>query len=234
MIRTIDAIDTIAIPGTEPISLITPRAGGANGASITVLNQDPALLNGPAPSLAMPHSTLAAAVQTLAQKTRTNIVLSPAALQAAGIDPAAPLAVDLPAQSVRDSLVTLLQQAAPGRHIVITSADNVIFITTEAQDDRQLVTRWYDLGAVIGAIPRFVPRGTNLQTVGHGPMDVRDLIMLVRPNVWKKNGGQGDIEIIGSQVRIKAPASVQALLHIPEIQKDAAPIHPLYVGYGTK
>jgi hypothetical protein len=238
VLSTIDSIDTLAIPNQVYTLGNTNGVNGAANAvtgSITIINQDPKLLYTPAPALKADHAGFAATMQSLAAKSRANIVLSYAALKEAGIDTAAPLSVDLPAQSLRNSLIALVRAAAPDKHIVITASDNVIFITSQKQDDNTIVTRWYDLGAVLGAIPRFVPKGTNLQATGNGNMSVAQLIMqTVRPDVWKPNGGRGEIDIVGSQVRIKAPPSVQAMLQIPPHQATSGtPAPSRYVDYGS-
>ena len=109
--------------------------------------------------------------------------------------------------------------------------ENVIFLTTEAQDDTHLVMRRYWLADLVANLPRIIRPGSNLQAArrrkGRGaatrpakPMAYRTNIVKlitdhVRPGVWLNHGGKATITQIGDKVIVVAPASVQALLQGP-------------------
>ena len=251
-LTTLDAIDTVSIPNTgvqtfntingAPINGVPPAGTTTSTGAIVFINRDPAPLATQAPAIKNSHMTIAHAVRTLAGATKTNLVLSPAALKLAGVDVNTPRVVNLPAQDLMHSLADLFLAASDKARIVATADENAVFITSQAQDDQHMVTRWYSLGTLLSNIPRYVPRGTNLNDVGgKGPLDVKELIEhTVRPAIWKDNGGKwADIDVVGSTVRVKAPESVQALLAGPTqalnpVDPRGSATAPLYIGYDSR
>ena len=64
--------------------------------------------------------------------------------------------VALRAESCRRALVDILQVFAPHKRLVVSADENVIFITTEAQDDKHLILRTYWLPDILANLPRII------------------------------------------------------------------------------
>lgn len=227
-------------------------------ARIYVAEFDRSMLGAAVPALKTEGAerlTLRQAVSRIARESKKNIVLGTAALKNAGIDEKAMYAFDVPAGTVRDQLKAVLRVGAPGQGMVVLAEENVIFVTTQAQADKQLASRTYYLadlahnspqwlnldldddtrkalkageeGKVIDASDQVAPRKANKQ-------DVMELMVRVlRPEIWKVNGGNGaEFFVVDESVTIKAPKYVHALLDGPKVHNPNQA--PLYIHYGTR
>lgn len=211
------------------------------GAGVIFVENDKRLLGAKTPAMKLASGgSLAEATRQISSATRTNLVLSVRAFQQAGIDTRAPLTVDLPAGTLRDTLDGLLKAGAPGQPLVVTAEDNVVTITTQAQADHAVVTKTYYMEDLLKNAPLWMDRaagagaGEKLQQSGdkNGSTNLLELITsTVRPEIWKSNGGKvGEIFQLDNRITIKAPQSVHATLEGPKHYNPNAA--PLYVNYG--
>ena len=243
----------LAGPTTRPVAAKAafPFRPAQIGQVVFVLDE-PKLLQHDLPKLILHHSTLNHALDELAQNTHTNLVASWNAMVKAGLRMKARHSLTLPTNSYKRDLVLLMKHYMPHRHLVITAQSNVIFITTRAQDDLQMVVRYYWLPDLLQNLPRIIHPGTNLETFGpttsakapatapatqpkkRPPVstNIIDLITsTVRPKIWLNHGGKGTISIVGERVIVSAPANVQAILNGPShYNPNAAPLY-LTVSY---
>jgi hypothetical protein len=174
----LQGLDTISIPNPNGPGTILQAIGNrrvpfrpAQVGKVTFVEKDKPLLAASTPALSLQNTTLKAAVRQLAEATKSNIVLGIRGLEQEGINPNAPLNITLPAATTKESLVALLQAAAPNRNLVITAEDKVISIATQAQADNTVVTKSYYLEDLMANIPRFVSPETNLNEIGGQPAD---------------------------------------------------------------
>ncbi|NNM87371.1 MAG: hypothetical protein HKL95_02500 [Phycisphaerae bacterium] len=216
------------------------------GRCVFVVN-DAALLAHVVPALTLRQVTLPQVLNKLSSITRTNLVGSWAALQRRHINLKKREDVRLGATSYRKALVAVLKQFAPHVHMVITAQENVLFVTTQQQDDQTLITRTYHLEDLIENLPRIIRAGTNLETFRkrgakvlahkprpHHPISTNILELItntVRPRIWLNHGGKANISEVNDLVTVTAPASVQAILKGPShYNPNAAPLY-LMVNY---
>ncbi len=212
------------------------------GYIIFVENQ-PKLLTQKLPHIVLRQLTLNQAVNRMAALTGENFAVGWPALKRAGISIQKPHNVTLPAGSCRRDLARLFRVFARRKRLVISADENVIFITTEAQDDKRLILRTYWLPDLLANLPRIIPPAAILHRMRHprnGPHPKAvwppgytpgqskkkehqpvstDLISLitnaVRPKIWANHGGNATMTEVGNKVIVDAPASVQALLAGP-------------------
>ena len=211
------------------------------GRCVFVVN-DAALLAHVLPPLALKQVTLPQVLNKLSSITRTNLVGSWAAMQRRHMDLKKKEDVRLGAASYRKDLVAVLKQFAPHVHMVITAQENVLFVTTQQQDDETLITRTYHLEDLIENLPRIIRAGTNLETFRkpgaknvprkpgpHHPISTNILELItntVRPRIWLNHGGKANISEVNDLVTVTAPASVQAILKGPShYNPNAAPLY---------
>ncbi len=216
------------------------------GRCVFVVN-DGALLAHVVPALVLRRVSLAQVLDKLSRVTRTNLVGSWAAMERRHIDLQKREDVKLGAASYKQDLVTVLKQFAPHVHMVITAQENVLFVTTQQQDDETLITRTYHLEDLIENLPRIIRAGTNLETFRkpgakkvarkpgpHHPISTNILELItntVRPRIWLNHGGKANISEVNDLVTVTAPASVQAILKGPShYNPNAAPLY-LMVNY---
>ncbi len=212
------------------------------GYVIFVENQ-PQLLTQKLPAIKFQGLTLNQTINRLADITNSNFAIGWPSLKSAGIPIHAKKSVALRAESCRRALVDILQVFAPHKRLVVSADENVIFITTEAQDDKHLILRTYWLPDILANLPRIIRPASILQRLRHpqkkakgkgfsppgytpgtaekkkGPPISTNIITLitnaVRPKIWANHGGNATITVVGNKVMIDAPASVQALLAGP-------------------
>ncbi|NNM85407.1 MAG: hypothetical protein HKL96_06610 [Phycisphaerales bacterium] len=240
-------------PTTRPVAgkAAFPFRPAQIGQVVFVLDE-PELLRHELPKMVLRHSTLNHALDELARSTHTNLVASWNAMVKDGLSMTARQSLTLPANSYKRDMVLLMKHFMPHRHLVITAQSNVIFITTQAQDDLRLVVRYYWLPDLLQNLPRIIHPGTNLETYkptasAKAPTtapatqpkksppistNIIDLITsTVRPKIWLNHGGKGTISIVGERVIVSAPANVQAMLNGPShYNPNAAPLY-LTVSY---
>ncbi len=215
---------------------VSPPAGFAHNPNfrpaevgcVIFVQKQPALLAHLLPTLQFKHISLGGSLSRLADRTGTNLAAGWSALRAAGVNTRAKKTFTLPAQSYRLDIVDVLKIFAPRVRMVVTASENVIFLTTEAQDDTHLVMRRYWLADLVANLPRIIRPGANRQAArvrksrgaATRPAAYRTNIVNlitdnVRPKVWLNHGGKATITQIGDKVIVVAPASVQALLQGP-------------------
>ncbi len=175
-------------------------------------------------------------------------MLGSAAIRQAKIDNRAPLKLDLPVGTLKETLGKLLTQAAPEERWVVNAEDKVIFITTEAQADNMVVTKTYPEIDLIKNAPRWLSTRVNLGAMkekdpnapgekGAPSVGSSNIMLLItqtlRPEIWKMNGGKvGEIYEVGDKVTITAPITVHALLEGPTHYNPNAA--PLYIDYASQ
>ncbi len=241
----------VAAPAsTRPAKSIFPKdpnfRPAETGRCFFVVN-DAALLAHVVPALVLKQVTLPQILDKLSRMTKTNLVGSWAAMQRRHIDLKRRENVRLGAASYRQDMVAVLKQFAPHVHMVITAQENVLFVTTQQQDDETLITRTYHLEDLIENLPRIIRAGTNLETFRkpgaknvarkpgpHHPISTNILELItntVRPRIWLNHGGKANISEVNDLVTVTAPASVQAILKGPShYNPHAAPLY-LMVNY---
>ena len=215
------------------------------GYVIFVENQ-PALLTLKLPPLAIHHLTLNQAINRLAVVTGENFAVGWPAVRRAGIKPHIRRNVKLPGASCRRDLARILRVFAPHKRLEISADQNVIFLTTEAEDDKSLILRTYWLPDLLQNLPRIIPPAAllhrlrhprknhahhrNHKRAGYTPGDEKpkakklhistNIITLitnsVRPKIWANHGGNATMTVVGDKVIVDAPSSVQALLNGPK------------------
>jgi|GEM_PF-1708495 len=242
----LDGIDTFSNVGTSlsggaSLPRTINNGFGANYRpavvdNITFIEKDPTLLNRKLPAAELKATTLRQAAAQLGQSAKTNVVLSTRALQQANIDDKATFDLALEECTLREAVIALLAVAVPHEPMVITADDNVIFLTTQAQADLQMVSKTYDLAVLQARAPRFLKKAQELaarkkvEPVYSGDFfskpvnpptikpsfDSNDIIAQitnhVRPELWRVNGGKSDITQHGQKVSINAPASMHVFL----------------------
>lgn len=210
---------------------------------VIFVENEPKLLTQKLPPIVLHQLTLNQAINRLAQITGENFAAGWPALKRAGISSKKLHDVTLPAGSCRRDLAGLFRVFARHKRLVISADENVVFITTEAQDDQRLILRTYWLPDLLQNLPRIIPPAAILQRMRHPgkkphhktawppgytpgqskkkrrqPVST-DLISLitnsVRPKIWANHGGNATMTEVGDKVIVDAPASVQALLAGP-------------------
>jgi hypothetical protein len=175
-ISALEGLDTIVVPNPNGPGTILQAIGNrripfrpAQVGRVTFVDNDKTLLAARTPAFDLKSASLRSAVRQVADATRSNIVLGLRGLQDAGVDPGATLDFSAPAGTAKETLLALLQTAAPNVDIVITAEDKVISIATQAQADNTVVTRTYFLEDLLANVPRFVSPDTNLNEIGGRP-----------------------------------------------------------------
>ncbi len=141
---------------------------------ITLVENDQKLLEGEVPPMVLQETSLRHAVQKLATLTKQNIVLGHRALMLAGVDDSKEIEFNLAGGTLREAILTLLQQSAPNTEMVVTAEDNVVQVTTQAAADNNIVTKTYYLEDLIARLPRIVSSNTDLETMRELPDPKKD------------------------------------------------------------
>ena len=123
---------------------------------------DKKLLAAKLPAVKIENLPLAEGISKLAVLSQTNLALGLSGMKKAGIDTKMPVTLMRGEGTLRDALEELLEAPAKINPLVITAEDNVVFITTQAQADHDVVTRAYYIEDLMGNVSRYIPGGTNL------------------------------------------------------------------------
>lgn len=169
-----------------------------------------------------------------------NLAINWPAIEAVGIDRAAPVTLKLRGANLRTLLTYALRQAGNGQ-LSWYVADGVVHVTTRELADRAVVTRVYPVGDLLVVVPDFKVPSVTLQTQSSptggggsslfggggdttnlesnaGSMAARgerlcELIRtLVRPEVWVENGGVASVRYFAGNLIVTAPRDVQNLI----------------------
>ncbi len=164
-----------------------------------------------------------------------NLYVNWPALEAAGIDRSAPVALKL--RNIKMGKVmdlALSQASAGGPDLTWYISDNIVYVTTKELADRDMVTMIYPIQDLLVNVPdfdapQFTPSsggpgggGGNIigssndtqnnqnETMEERGQKIVDLVMqLVEPNVWVENGGFARIRYFNGTLIVTAPRSVQ-------------------------
>lgn len=208
------------------------------GRAIFVLN-DPKLVAIKMPKIAIRHLTIRQVFREFRKLSGRNMVNNWAAVKACGTKIAARRSMNLPAQSLRLDIGSVLKHYARNHRFVITADENVIFLTTQKQDDQHLIFKSYYLPNLVANLPRIIRGGKNLEQLTGDPKNLKkvplatNIVQLisstVMPHVWLNHGGKATITEVNNQVIVIAPACVQAILTGPKhFNPNAAPRYLLY------
>jgi hypothetical protein len=190
---TLDGIDTFILSGTngivggiagsgraaQPVAIRPVPFRPATVGSATFVDLDPSLLATNVKPLELRSVSLRDAMRKLAEVTKRNLVLGDRGLEQAGADLKSPHDFLLKPDNARvaftmkDALLALAKTAMPDQLIVITSEDKVITVVSRDQADQSLVSKTYYLADLLANLPRFVPGGTDLNTLNQ-PADRKE------------------------------------------------------------
>lgn len=208
------------------------------GRAIFVLN-DPKIVAVKMPPLTIKHLTLQQVFQEFRKLSGQNMVNNWAAVKATGMKFSAARSMKLPAESLRLDIGAVLKHYARHHRFVVSADENVIFLTTQKQDDQHLIFKSYYLPNLLANLPRIIRGGRDLQHLTGDPKNPKkvplatNIVQLisstVMPHVWLNHGGKATITEVNNQVIVIAPASVQAILKGPRhFNPNAAPRYLLY------
>jgi hypothetical protein len=208
------------------------------GRAIFVLN-DPKLVAIKMPKIAIRHLTIQQVFRKFRQLSGQNMVNNWVAVKACGTKVTAKRSLNLPAQSLRLDIGAVLKHYARHHRFVITADENVIFLTTQKQDDQHLIFKSYYLPNLVANLPRIIRGGKDLEHLTGDPKNrkkvplstniVQLISSTVMPHVWLNHGGKATITEVNNQVIVVAPACVQAILKGPKhFNPNAAPRYLLY------
>lgn len=209
------------------------------GRVIFVLN-DPGLVKVPIPKLVIKNRTVQQVFRQFRKLSGQNMVMNWMAVKASGTRLKNKCSFTLPAQSLRLDMAATLKTFARHHRFVISADENVIFLTTQKQDDEHLVFKSYYLQDLQANLPRIIRGGKDLEKLNGDPKSLKkvplptNIVQLisstVRPHVWEGHGGRATISQVGNRVIVIAPASVQAILKGPKHYNPNAV--PRYIMYG--
>jgi hypothetical protein len=198
-----------------------------------------ALLDKRLPAAKLDNVALADAIDFLRDISGVNITVDWKALEAIGISKNAQINLNLHDVSAGKVLSLMLSEAGPGDLLTYYIDQNVIEITTRQIADEKMVTVVYYVMDLLQPNPQFdytiqnIGGGSAQVTGGGGgsgtssisqggtqanagkTMDdkANDLIKLietvVRPEVWRDNGGQASMAFLNGNLIVTAPRSVQ-------------------------
>jgi hypothetical protein len=137
--------------------------------NVVLVENDKPLLATAVKADAWKDISLKDAVRKLSDVSHKNMVLGIRGLEQAGISATEKHDFKIPAGTVKDALLAILQTAVPENDMVIDATDNVITISTQAQADQVLITKTYYLEDLMARIPRIVAGGTDLNQIGQNP-----------------------------------------------------------------
>ncbi|MGC8560877.1 MAG: hypothetical protein ACP5O1_09385 [Phycisphaerae bacterium] len=208
------------------------------GRVIFVLN-DPKLVAVSMPKLTIKHLTIEQVFRKFRRLSGQNMVNNWAAVKGCGTNLKKKLSFNLPAQSLRLDMAVALKRFARRHRFVVTADQNVIFLTTQKQDDQHLIFRSYYLPNLMANLPRIIRGGRDLQHLTGDPKKSKkiplgtNIVQLisstVMPHVWLNHGGKATITEVNNRVIVIAPPCVQAILKGPRhFNPNAAPRYLLY------
>lgn len=237
-----DGIDTFTSTGTATKGSAVGGSGGlsASGNRLMVLGQSRLMMTR-TPAIRSDAMNLREAVKALAADSRINLVLSTNALKAAKVDDKTLLRFDVPAGVLSESLLAVLDQGVPGTPMIIKADNDVIYITTRAHADCEIVSKTYSLETIVARITRLVAIGTSLARISpaDAPKATKDSPLIriitanIRKEVWKVNGGHSEIIQDTNKVIITAPPSVHAMFNSSILPTNGSE-RPGYIGYSSQ
>jgi hypothetical protein len=167
-----------------------------------------------------------------------NLYVNWPALEAAGIDRSVPIQLKL--RNIKLGKVmdlALNQAAAGGAALTWYVSDNIVYVTTKALADQDMVTVIYPVQDLLVEVPNFkAPTFTpssggegggsgnvfetsnndvqqdNDSAVARGEKLVELVMMVVEPDIWIENGGFARIRYFSGTLIVTAPRSVQKLI----------------------
>ncbi|MGD0463994.1 MAG: hypothetical protein ABSB74_16040 [Tepidisphaeraceae bacterium] len=202
-----------------------------------------ALLATRLPSATLTNVPFVDAIDFLRTVAGVNITVDWKTLAAINISKDAQINLQLHDVTAGKVLSLILAQAGPGDLLTYNIDENVVEVTTRAVSDQQLITVVYYVVDLLQPNDIFNYQITNLsggsaQVTGTGgggggqtlsasnstqtktvDQKAQDLIKLietvVRPEVWRDNGGMASIEYLNGNLIVTAPRSVQEAIGGP-------------------
>ena len=197
------------------------------------------------PAAKLDNVALADALDFLHDISGVNITVDWKSLEAKGISKNAQINLNLHDVSAAKVLTLILSEAGPGDLLTYYIDQNVVQITTREIADEKMITMVYYVMDLLQPNPQFDYtiqniNGGSAQVTGGGgssgqssiqtggtqgntgkTMDdkANDLIKLietvVRPDVWRDNGGQASMAFLNGNLIVTAPRSVQEAIGGP-------------------
>jgi hypothetical protein len=185
------------------------------------------------------------AIQFLRDVSNVNVDVNWKALETVGVEKNALVNINLHDVTVAKVLDLSLAQAAPGDLLTWYVDGNVVEVTTRQIADAKMITIVYDVTDLLQPNPQFDPTinatgGTAQVTSGGGgggsssaitsggttananmtqAQLAQNLIMLIekliRPEVWRDNGGTASMDFLNGNLIVTAPRSVQEAIGGP-------------------
>ena len=191
------------------------------------------------PKLTIRHLTIEQVFRKFRKISGQNMVNNWAAIKGCGTNVKETQSFTLPAQSLRLDMAVTLKRFARKHRFVVTADENVIFLTTQKQNDQHLIFRSYYLPNLMANLPRIIRGGKDLQHLTGDPKKPKNaplntnIVQLisstVMPHVWLNHGGKATITEVNNQVIVIAPPCVQAILEGPRhFNPNAAPRYLLF------
>jgi hypothetical protein len=203
-----------------------------------------ALLAHRLPAAKLDNIPFSDAIDFLRDIAGVNIHVDWKTLQAANITKDTLINLNLHDVSAQKILNLILTEAGPGDVLTYFIDQNVIEITTRAQADSQMITVVYYVQDLLQPNPSFnytisninsgsaqvtggggggggqsLTTGQNGQQTQTAEQVGQNLIKLietvVRPEIWRDNGGQATMDIWNGNLIVTAPRSVQELIGGP-------------------
>jgi hypothetical protein len=203
-----------------------------------------ALLQTRLPSANLTNVSLADAIDFLRDVAGVNITVDWKELAAINITKDAQINLQLHDVTAGKILSLILSQAGPGDLLTYSIDQNVVEVTTRAVSDQQLITVVYYVIDLLQPNEQFDYKinsitGGSAQVTGGGggggggqsltvnnssqakaldqkAMDLIKLIeTVVRPEVWRDNGGSASMEFLNGNLIVTAPRSVQEAIGGP-------------------
>lgn len=181
---TLEGVDTFVL--SNPTSPAAAGGIASNGApqavairrvpfrpaqvgKVVFVDNDKTLLAAPVKAAQWKDVSFKDAVKKIADVSKENMVLGIRGLQQINVDVNEKGDYAIPAGTVKDALLAILQTAVPQTDMVIDASDKVVSISTQAQADQVLITKTYYLADLLARVPRFVAAGTDLGQLGAPP-----------------------------------------------------------------
>jgi hypothetical protein len=203
-----------------------------------------ALLQTRLPSANLTNVSLADAIDFLRDVAGVNITVDWKELAAINITKDAQINLQLHDVTAGKILSLILSQAGPGDLLTYSIDQNVVEVTTRAVSDQQLITVVYyvidllqpneefdyKINSITGGSAQVTGGGggggggqsltvnnsSQTKTVEQKAMDLIKLIeTVVRPEVWRDNGGTASMEFLNGNLIVTAPRSVQEAIGGP-------------------
>jgi hypothetical protein len=204
-----------------------------------------ALLEQRLPAANLTNVPLVDAIDFLRDIAGVNIVVDWKELAAANISKDAQINLQLHDVTAGKVLSLILSQAGPGDLLTYSIDQNVVQVTTRAVSDQQLITVVYYVTDLLQPNDIFdykisnITGGSAQVTGGSGggggsqaltansnssqtktiDQKAQDLIKLietvVRPEIWRDNGGSASMEYLNGNLIVTAPRSVQEAIGGP-------------------